>query len=149
MSRDLTVAWELLTAVTRARGLIATARHLIWEKARLPTAERTFVVAASADSERWQRSNGNGPDQVVVRVALETHLKDGRRLTSCLDIVVGPTRWRTLPYITLAGGAADLLWEGQATERDDSDGFVDVVDAATRSLLDATLSLDLAAIDGQ
>jgi hypothetical protein len=149
MSRDLTVAWELLTAVTRAQQQIATARHQIWEKARLPTAEHTFVVTASADGERWQRSSATGPDQVVLRIALETHLKDGRRLTSCLDIVIGPTRWRTMPYITLPGGAAELLWEGRTTEKDDPAGLVDIVDSATRNLLDATMSLDLSAIDGQ
>jgi len=147
VARDLTAAWELLTAVTRARQQLATARPLIWEKARLPTAERAVIVKASADGNRWRQSNGNGADQVVMRVSLETHLLDGRCLTSCLDIVASPYRWRAQPYITLVDGTERLLWEGQASERDDPALFAESVDTAARSLLSATMSLDFTDID--
>lgn len=147
MARDLAAAWELLTAVTRARQQLAAARPLIWEKARLPTAEHTVIVRASADGDRWRASNVNGTDQVVMRVSLETHLPDGRRLTSCLDIVAGPRHWRAQPYITLADGVEQLIWEGQASERDDPADFAESVDSAARSLLAATMSLDFSDID--
>ena len=147
MARDLTVAWELLTAVTRARQHLATARPLIWEKARLPTAEHTVIVKASADGDRWQQPNDNGSDQVVMRVSLETHLADGRRLTSCLDIVASPRHWRAQPYITLADGVERLIWEGQASDKDDPSSFAESVDSAARNLLDATMNLDFSDID--
>jgi hypothetical protein len=147
MARDLTVAWELLTAVTRARQQLAAARPMIWEKARLPTAEHTVIVKASVDGDRWRRSNVNGTDQVVMRVSLETHLADGRRLMSCLDIVASPRRWQAQPYITLADGTERLIWEGQTSEKEDSTNFADSVDSATRSLLDATMDLDFSDID--
>jgi hypothetical protein len=147
MARDLTVAWELLTAVTRARQQLAAARPLIWDKAHLPTAERMAIVKASADGDRWRRSNTNGVDQVVMRVSLETHLKDGRRVTSCLDIVASPRRWQAQPYIKLADGTERLIWEGQACENEDPAGFTESIDSAARSLLDATLGLDFTDID--
>lgn len=147
MARDLSVAWELLTAVTRARQQLATARPLIWEKARLPTAEHTQIVKASADGGRWRASSAIDADQVIMRVSLETHLGDGRRLTSCLDIVASPRRWVTQPYITLADGTERLLWEGKAAEREDSADFAESVDSAARSLLNATMGLNFADID--
>ena len=149
MARDLSAAWELLSAVTRARQQLSTARPLIWERSRLPTAERTMIVKASADGERWGRSNVNGTDQVVMRVSLETLLADGRRVTSSLDIVASPRRWTAQPYITLGGQVERLIWEGKPSAREDSSGFAESVDSAARSLLDATLKLDLADIDKQ
>jgi len=147
MARDLSVAWDLLTAVTRARQQLASARPLIWEKAHLPTAEHTVIVKASADGDRWRQSNVNGTDQIVMRVSLETHLMDGRRLTSCLDIVAGPRRWRAQPYITLADGVEKLIWEGQTSEREDPQDFAESVDLAAKSLLTATMDLDFSDID--
>jgi hypothetical protein len=138
MSRDLSPAWELLSVVTRARQHLATARPAIWEKARLPTAERTQIV----------RSTAAGGDQIVMRVALETHLGDGRLVTSCLDIVASPRRWRVQPYITLDNGTEWLVWEGAATERDDSTAFAQAVDSATRSLLSETMNVDFKALPG-
>lgn len=149
MARDLSAAWELLSAVTRARQQLSTARPLIWEKSRLPTAERTIIVKASADGERWGSSNVNGTDQVVMRVSLETHLKDGRRLMSCLDIVASPRLWQAQPYITLADGIERLIWEGQASGKEDSTSFAESVDSATQSLLTATMDLDFAEIEKQ
>lgn len=149
MARDLAVAWELLTAVTRARQQLAAARPLIWDKARLPTAEHTVIVKASADGDRWRRSNVNGTDQVVMRVSLETHLKDGRRVMSCLDIVASPRRWQAQPYITLADGTERLIWEGRASEKEDPASFAESVDSAAKSLLDATMDLDFSDIDKQ
>jgi hypothetical protein len=148
MARDLAVTWQLLTAVTRARQQLASARPLIWEKARLPTAERMLIVKASAAGERWSRTN-NGSDQVVMRVSLETLLKDGRRLESCLDIVASPQHWTTQPYIMLGDGAQRLIWEGMSSEKDDPAGFDESVDSAARSLLDATMKLDFSDIDKQ
>jgi hypothetical protein len=136
MARDLSPAWELLSVVTRARLQLATARPLIWEKARLPTAERTQIVNSTA----------GGTDQVLMRVALETHLPDGRLVTSCLDIVASPRRWRAQPYITLNNGTDWLVWEGAATERDDAAAFAQSVDAAARSLLSETMSIDFEAL---
>jgi hypothetical protein len=147
MARDLTVAWELLTAVTRARQHLATARPLIWEKAHLPTAEHTIIVKAPADGIRRQESSVNATDQVVMRVSLETHLVDGRRLMSCLDIVASPHRWKAQPYITLADGVERRIWEGQSADKDDPSSFAESVDSAARSLLDATMSLDFSDID--
>jgi hypothetical protein len=147
MARDLSVAWELLTLVTRARQQLATARPLIWEKARLPTSEHTLIVKASAAGERWQSTNENGTDQILMRVSLETLLKDGRRLASCLDIVASPRRWAAQPYITLADGVNRLIWEGKQAEKDDPASFAETVDKAARSLLDATLKLDFGEID--
>lgn len=140
MARDLTVAWELLTAVTRARQALASARPLIWERARLPTAEHFLIFKATADRRLLEA--GTGPDEVVVKVSLETHLMDGRRLNSCLDIVASPSRWRALPYITLADGGEHIFWEGPATDRDDAAGFWEFVDTAAQSLLNATMALD-------
>jgi hypothetical protein len=91
MARDLAATWELLTAVTRARQQLASARPLIWEKARLPTSEHTLIIKASAAGERWSHTN-NGSDQVVMRVSLETLLKDGRRLASCAESVDSAAR---------------------------------------------------------
>ena len=136
MSRDLSPAWELLSVVTRARQQLATARPLIWEKARLPTAERTQIL----------NSKAGGTDQVLMRVALETHLPDGRLVSSCLDIVATPRRWRTQPYITLNNGTDWLVWEGASAERDDATAFAQSVDAAARSLLSETLSIDFEAL---
>jgi hypothetical protein len=147
MARDLTVAWDLLTAVTRARQQLASARPLIWEKARLPTAEHTIIVKASADGDRWKQSGSSGTDQIVMRVSLETLLADGRRLTSCLDIVASPRRWRTQPYITLADGVEKLIWEGQTSEREDPASFAESVDSAAKSLLTATMGLDFSDIE--
>ena len=149
MARDLTVAWELLTAVMRARQQLAAARPLIWDKAHLPTAERMAIVKASADGDRWRQSNTDGTDQVVMRVSLETHLKDGRRVTSCLDIVAGPRRWKAQPYIKVADGTERLIWEGQNCEKEDPARFAESVDSAAKSLLDATVGLDFTDIDTQ
>lgn len=146
MARDLAATWELLTAVTRARQQLASARPLIWEKARLPTSEHTLIVKASAAGERWSKMSDSS-DQVVMRVSLETLLKDGRRLASCLDIVASPSHWTAQPYITLGDRAQRLIWEGKATEREDSAGFAESVDSAARSLLDATMELDFGEID--
>ncbi|MGD0019180.1 MAG: hypothetical protein ABSD62_07985 [Candidatus Limnocylindrales bacterium] len=140
MSRDLTAAWELLNAVTRARQQLASARPMIWERERLPTAERTVIVKASADGDRWRHVNGG--DQIVMRVSVETHLRDGRRLTSCLDIVATPKRWYAQPYITLASDTEQILWEGVRVDRDDPSGFAEHVDSAARNLLDATMGMD-------
>jgi hypothetical protein len=145
MSRELTVAFELLNAVTRARQQLSSARPMIWERARLPTAEHTVIVDASADGSRWRR-NGE-TDQIVMRVSVETHLMDGRRLTSCLDIVASPNRWRAQPYITLADGIEQTLWEGQTSEREDPVGFVESVDSAAKSLLSATMRLDFDSLE--
>jgi hypothetical protein len=93
--------------------------------------------------------NGSDTEHIAIRVTLATHLKDGRRLISCLDVSASPRRWRVQPYITLTEGGDRLLWEGQALERDDSSGFADAVDAAAIGLTDATLSLDFADIDGR
>jgi hypothetical protein len=146
MARDLAAAWEFLTAVTRARQQLALARPLIWEKARLPTSEHTLIIKASAAGERWSRSN-NGSDEVVMRVSLETLLKDGRRLTSYLDIVASPRHWTTQPYIMLGDGDQRLIWEGKASEQEDPASFAESVDSAARSLLDATMKLDFTDID--
>jgi hypothetical protein len=136
MSRDMTVAWELLTAVERARQQIAKARPQIWERFRLPTAEHTSIGLASADGER-----------VVLRVSLETHLADGRLAHSCLDVAVGSSRWRVQTYILLTGGATStFLWQGQSEERDDTTGFLAMVESVTQGLIQATLSMDFAAI---
>jgi hypothetical protein len=147
MARDLTVAWELLTAVMRARQQLSAARPLIWDKAHLPTAERMAIVKASTDGDRWRQSNADGADQVVMRVSLETHLKDGRRVTSCLDIVASPRRWQAQPYIKLTDGIERLIWEGRTSEKEDPARFADSVDSATKSLLDATVALDFTDID--
>lgn len=140
MSRELTVAWELLNAVARARQQLATVRPMIWERERLPTAERMVIVKASADGDRWRQSDGD--DRVVIRVSVETHLRDGRRVTSCLDIVATPQRWFAQPYITLAGEKEQLLWEGPRSEQDDPAAFVESVDTAAKNLLDATMGID-------
>jgi hypothetical protein len=140
MSRELTVAWELLNAVTRARQQLAAARPMIWERARLPTAERTIVLKATAEGSRW-RPSADG-DRVVIRVSVETHLLDGRRLTSCLDVIVSPQRWSVQPYIVLADGREQILWDGPIDERDDSADFLESIDVAARSLLRATMRLD-------
>lgn len=140
MPRELTVAWELLNAVTRARQQLAAARPMIWDRARLPTAERTIILRATAEGSRW-RPDADG-DRMVMRVSVEAHLLDGRRLTSCLDVIVSPERWSVQPYILLADGREQLLWDGPIDERDDTTGFLESVDAAARSLLRATMRLD-------
>ncbi|MGA3030716.1 MAG: hypothetical protein ABSE58_08280 [Candidatus Limnocylindrales bacterium] len=147
MARDLTVAWELLMVVTRARQILATARPQIWEKARLPTAEHFTIVKASDDRGPWREWNLNGPEAVVVRVSIETLLTDGRRLASCLDVVAGPTRWLALPYIMLTERVPRLVWAGPTTELDESAGFAGFVDSAANSLVKATVELDFGGVD--
>lgn len=146
MARDLTAAWEFLTAATRARQRLATARPLIWDRARLPTAEHTAIVRTAPAGERGWPAGGRETDQIAIRVSLETVLKDGRRLISCLELAASPRRWRARPYIALGDSAEGPLWEGQAVERDDYTGFADAVDSAAYALLEATTSLDFAAI---
>lgn len=140
MSRELTVAWELLDAVTRARQQLAAARPMIWERSRLPTAEHTAILRATTDGTRWRPSIDG--DRFVVRVSVETHLPDARRLTSCLDIIVSLQRWSVQPYIMLTDGREQLLWDGPIDERSDSDGFLESVDTAARNLLRATMRVD-------
>jgi hypothetical protein len=147
MARDLTAAWEFLNAVTRARERLASARPAIWEKARLPTAEHMAVLRIVPEVNPSRPGNGPDAEHIAIRVSLDTHLKDGRRLISCVDVSASPRRWRVQPYITLTDSGDSLFWEGQALERDDSSGFADAVDAATNGLLDATLSLDFAALE--
>jgi hypothetical protein len=60
---------------------------------------------------------------------------------------VSAHRWRTQPYIALSGGATTtFLWQGQAVERDDTTGFVEMIDSVTQSLLRATMGMDFGAI---
>lgn len=146
MARDLTVAWELLTAVTRARAVLASVRPMIWEKARLPTAEHFLIVKPSGDRGPLQESSVNGTEAVVMRVSIETLLLDGRRLSSCLDILVSPNRWLAQPYIMLADKASQLVWAGQTTQRADSADAFGFMDSAARSLVDATIGLDFASV---
>jgi hypothetical protein len=140
MSRELDVAWELLDAVTRARQQLAAARPMIWEKARLPTAEHTVVLRATSNGGRWLPAADG--DKFVIRVSVEAHLLDGRRLTSCLDIIVSSQRWSVQPYLVLTDGRETVLWEGPVDERYDTFGFLESVDAATKSLLRATMRID-------
>ena len=137
MARDLTAAWEFLTGATRARQRLAAARPLIWNRARLPTAEHTAILRSPLDA---------GSEAISIRVSLETLLKDGRRLASCVDLVAEPRRWRVRPYIALGDVTERPLWEGQAIDREDSTGFADAVDSAAYAVLEATLNLDFAAI---
>ena len=148
MARDLTAAWDFLTAAARARQRLATARPLIWDKARLPTAEHAVILRTSPAVGRERAPDTAEPEQITIRISLETHLTDGRRLLSCLDLVAGARRWQALSYISLGDAAGQLLWEGQAIDRDDSAGFADAIDAAAYGLLEATMSLDFAAIQG-
>lgn len=145
MAHDLTAAWEFLTAATRARQRLAVARPLIWDKARLPTAEHVAILRSSAAGDRG-RPPGADAEVISIRVSLETLLKDGRRLASCVDLVAEPQRWRVRPYIVLGDAAERPLWEGQAIDQEDSTGFADAVDSAAYALLEATLNLDFAAI---
>ena len=147
MARELNVAWEFLTGVSRGRQRLATARPLIWEKARLPTAERTALITAPLAGDPGQASSSIETDEITVRVALETHLKDGRRLVSCVDVTARPRRWLVHPYITLLDGAEKSIWQGQSVERDDSTGFADLVDFAAIRLVEATTSLDFAELE--
>jgi hypothetical protein len=140
MARDLTAAWEFLTAATRARQRLATARPLIWDKARLPTAEHTAIV-------RTAPAGAGETDRIAVRVSLETLLKDGRRVISCLELAASPQRWRARPFIAFGDAAEGSLWEGQAVEGDDYAGFADAVDSEAYALVEATTSLDFAAIE--
>jgi hypothetical protein len=145
MSRDLSVAWELLTTIEHARQQLSAARHQIWDKARLPTAEHTSLTSVSADGGRWGQWNV-GAEHILVRLSLETQLPDGRRLTSRLDVVTGPRRWLVWPYIILVGGNEERIWEGALSDREDPSGFAGYVDAATASLLAATMNVDFAAL---
>ncbi len=147
MAQDLTVAWEFVAAVARGRQRLAAARPLIWEAARLPTAEHTTVVASPPVGNLGRPAGSAETDQIAIRLTLETHLKNGRRLVSTLDVAARPRRWRVYPFITLVDGPEQAVWQGQAIERDDSPGFADLVDSAAQSLLEATLALDFAELD--
>ena len=162
MARDLTAAWEFLTGATRARQRLATARPLIWDKARLPTAEHTAILRTSPAGDRAGRAPGAAAtsgltlmvapgaadtDVITIRVSLETHLKDGRRLSSCVELVAGPRHWRIWPYIVIQDATEETLWDGQAIDREDSTGFVDAVDSAAYAVLEATMNLDFAAFE--
>ena len=138
MARDLTAAWEFLNGATRARQRLAAARPLIWDRVRLPTAEHVAILRSAPA--------GAGAEVISIRVSLETLLKDGRRLASCVDLVAEPQRWWVRPYIVLGDATERPLWEGQAIDREDSTGFADAVDSAAYAVLEATLNLDLAAL---
>jgi hypothetical protein len=147
MARELNVAWDFLTAVAHGRQRLAAARPLIWDKARLPTALRIALIAAPLAGDPGQTSASTETDEIAVRVTLETHLKDGRRLVSCLDVIARPRRWLVHPYINLVDGAEHSVWQGQSVERDDSAGFADLVDSAAIRLVEATTGLDFAELE--
>jgi hypothetical protein len=146
LASDLTAAWEFLTGATRARLRLATARPLIWAKTRLPTAEHTTILRLSPARGNDQPTVEPATDFITIRISIETLLQDGRRLASCVDLVAGRRRWFVRPYIALGDALDRPLWEGQVADRDDSAGFADAADAAAQALLEATLSLDVAAI---
>ena len=147
MARDLTAAWEFLSGATRARQRLATARPLIWDRARLPTAEHTTILRTSPSDDRGQTPAAADIDPITIRVSIETHLKDGRRLVSCVELVAGPRQWRVRPYVALTDAIDRPLWEGQAVDREDSTGFAEVADSAAYAVIEATLNLDFAAIE--
>lgn len=147
MARDLTAAWEFLTGATRARQRLATARPMIWDRARLPTAEHTTVVRPLPAGDRGPAPGPTDTDPITIRVSVETHLKDGRRLVSGVDLMAGPRRWRVRPFVALADAPERPLWQGQAIDREDSTGFADLVDSAANAVIEATMSLDFAAIE--
>ncbi|MGD0122416.1 MAG: hypothetical protein ABSC46_07640 [Candidatus Limnocylindrales bacterium] len=147
MARDLTAAWEFLTGATRARQRLATARPIIWDKARLPTAEHTAILRTPPTGDRGRPPGAADTDVITIRVSLETLLKDGRRLASCVDLVAGPRHWRVRPYIVLGDATERPLWEGQSIDREDWTGFADAVDSAAYAVLEATVNLEFAAIE--
>jgi len=149
MARDLTAAWEFLTAVTRARQRLASARPLICEKARLPTAEHMTILRTVPEVNPSRPGNSSDAEQITIRVSLHTHFPDGRRLISAVDVSAGPRRWRVRPFTALVDSTERLLWEGQTLERDDWSGFADAVDSAANALLETTLRLDFADMDGR
>jgi hypothetical protein len=145
MSGEMTAAWQLLTAVARARQQLSSTRPLIWERARLPTAEHAVIVRPTDGGAPRAGASGMAAE-VVMRLTLETHLANGRRLTSCLDVVAAPNRWRASPYIELADGSGELVWQGQIVECDDLIALVDALDKATQALISATLEVDFASL---
>jgi hypothetical protein len=86
MARDLTAAWEFLTAVTRARQRLASARPLIWEKVRLPTAEHMTILRTAPEANPSRPVNGMDAEHIAIRLSVDTHLKDGRRVISGVEI---------------------------------------------------------------
>jgi hypothetical protein len=144
MSGEMTAAWQLLTAVARARHQLSATRPQIWERARLPTAEHAVIVRPAEGAPRAGAASMAA--EVVMRLTLEMHLQSGRRLTSCLDVVAAPNRWRATPYIEYEDGTGELVWQGQMVECGDLPELVDALDRATQSLIEATLSLDFAAL---
>jgi len=145
MSGEMTAAWQLLTAVARARQQLSATRPLIWERARLPTAEHAVIVRPT-DVGAPRAGATSMAAEVVMRLTLETHLADGRRLTSCLDVVAAPNRWRARPYIELGNGPGELIWQGEVVECGDLPDLVDALDRATQALVTATLGLDFATL---
>jgi hypothetical protein len=146
LASDLSAAWEFLAGVTRARQRLATARHLIWERANLPTAEHTVVGGSPAHADE-RPPESDATDPIAVIVSVETLLKDGRRLVTCVELTAGPRLWRIRPYVALADATDRPIWEGQAMDRDDSAGFADMADAAASAVVEATLSVDFSAIE--
>ena len=63
-----------------------------------------------------------------------------------MELTAGPRNWRVRPYVAFADATERPLWEGQAADREDSSGFADMADAAANAALEATMSLDFAAI---
>ncbi len=139
MSRDLTVAWELLTAIAVVQQRLATVRPFIWERTRLATAEHTLIVRANVDGDTWRPSDEG--DHVVVEVSVETRLPDGRTVGSYIEIVAGREHWRVHPYIGVDGGV-ETLWELPAAERDEVTAFLESVELASRHLVSATIRVD-------
>jgi hypothetical protein len=145
MSGEMTAAWQLLTAVARARQQLSSTRPLIWEKARLPTAEHAVIVKP-ADVGTSRAGTTGMAAEVVMRLTMEMQLQSGRRLTSCLDVVAAPNRWRARPYIEYGDGTGELVWQGEMVECGDLPDLVDSLDRATQALIAATLDLDFAAL---
>lgn len=140
MSGEMMAAWQLLTAVARARQQLSSTRPVIWQRARLPTADHAVILPPA-------ETPAGAADQVVVRVSLETHLPDGRRVISCLDVTAKPDTWRVRPYIELSDRQNQLIWDGQFVESANPKELAGLLDRATQALISATLGLDFATFE--
>lgn len=159
MSREMTVSYELLTAIADVQKHLAGIRPFIWERARLATAERTTIARASierpiigiiggeivhGEGYTWHSDDNGG--NVVVEVSVMTRLRDGRSVSSVISMVTGPDRWRVHPFIQLEDDGTSILWEGASLERDDPASFRECLDAASKALVNQTIRLDFSTL---
>lgn len=140
MADQLNGAWDLLSAIALIQERLRALRPFIWERTHLATAEHTQITRAEVNGSAWRPTDDG--DHIAVEVSVETRYRDGRYVTSYLEIVAKPHEWQVKPYIGFMDRTERVLWEGPTSRPHDLPGFLEAIDAATKNLVNATVRLD-------